>query len=493
MRTALAGLVPALLFSVLGHAPAAVPDAPPGPSETLWQAVLFDGVKVGHTQASREVVNGEVRTREVMDLEIQRVGEPVRLHSDTRYVETADGRPLSFLTQVSASAQTLRLAGEIAAGQVEVKQLNAGASSTRTLPFPPEVLLGEAQRLELVGSGLEPGDEIEFLMFETTRLEAIRVVTRVIGPQRVEVYDRDLELIEVEQTIHFPEQKLEARAFVDRQFRPYRTSLQMLGMRMELVACDQRCATRPNQRMDHLGQLLLQSPRVLGRRDLQEGVRYQLSSRDGALLSLPQTSEQRQLGPPGKHIELEVCARCGQVEVSAADRAAALLPTLWLQSDAAEVQALKDRALRGVHVADPRTRMQALTGFVSGHIRNKTLSVGYASALETARSGNGDCTEHALLLAALGRAAGIPTRVATGFAYVPEFDNKRDVFVPHAWTQALLDGRWVSFDAALGGFDAGHIVVATGDGDPSRFHAGMNVLGNLDMARIQRLAPEARR
>ena len=52
-------------------------------------------------------------------------------------------------------------------------------------------------------------------------------------------------------------------------------------------------------------------------------------------------------------------------------------------------------------------RMRELEKFVFGYIDKKSLNVGYASALETARTRQGDCTEHALLLAALGRARGI--------------------------------------------------------------------------------------
>jgi len=59
--------------------------------------------------------------------------------------------------------------------------------------------------------------------------------------------------------------------------------------------------------------------------------------------------------------------------------------------------------------------------FVGDHIDEKNLSIGYASALEVAQSKQGDCSEHAVLAAAICRAAGIPARVATGLVYVEEF------------------------------------------------------------------------
>ena len=110
--------------------------------------------------------------------------------------------------------------------------------------------------------------------------------------------------------------------------------------------------------------------------------------------------------------------------------------------------------------------MQNLEDFVRSYIRTKDLSVGYASALEVARKPEGDCTQHAVLLAALGRAVGIPTRVVDGIVYVDSYAGSEHVFVPHAWTQAYVDGSWHSFDAALHGFDAGHVALSVATAIP---------------------------
>ena len=160
-------------------------------------------------------------------------------------------------------------------------------------------------------------------------------------------------------------------------------------------------------------------------------------------------------------------------------------PNDWLQSDAPEVIAL---AKRGVGDAtSSRAQMQNLEQFVRGYISNKDLSVGYASALEVAKNPVGDCTEHAVLLAALGRSLGIATRVVDGLAYVDHYAGHEHVFVPHAWAQAYVDGHWQSFDAALAGFDAGHIALAVGNGDPWKFFAGFNTLGRIRVDAVEAL------
>ncbi|MDN5924860.1 MAG: transglutaminase-like domain-containing protein, partial [Xanthomonadales bacterium] len=154
----------------------------------------------------------------------------------------------------------------------------------------------------------------------------------------------------------------------------------------------------------------------------------------------------------------------------------------WLQSDAPGIRALAKRAV-GTATSDSQ-RMQHLQRFVSHYIRHKNLSVGYASALEVLHSREGDCTEHAVLLGALARALNIPTRIVGGLVYMPHFAGKQAALVPHAWVQSWVDGHWRSYDAALGGFDSGHVALAFGNGAPWQFFAGMRTLGRLQVVSV---------
>jgi transglutaminase-like putative cysteine protease len=55
----------------------------------------------------------------------------------------------------------------------------------------------------------------------------------------------------------------------------------------------------------------------------------------------------------------------------------------------------------------------------------------------------GDCNEHAVLYAALARAAGIPAQVEAGLVY----QNGR--FYYHAWNVVYL-GTWITADSLMG-------------------------------------------
>ena len=104
---------------------------------------------------------------------------------------------------------------------------------------------------------------------------------------------------------------------------------------------------------------------------------------------------------------------------------------------------------------DPARMAVQLEQYVSRRLENKNFSTALASAAEVAESLEGDCTEHAVLLAAMLRAVGIPSRIAVGLVYV----ESRTAFGGHMWTEAWLGDRWVPLDATLGrgGIGAAHI------------------------------------
>jgi transglutaminase-like putative cysteine protease len=108
---------------------------------------------------------------------------------------------------------------------------------------------------------------------------------------------------------------------------------------------------------------------------------------------------------------------------------------------------------------------EALRRHVHRSLRTKDLNSILATAGEVATTRSGDCTEHAVVLAALLRAREIPSRVVTGLVYVEHFAGEDDVWSYHMWTQGWLEGpaggRWVDLDATLDArpMDAAHVAL----------------------------------
>ena len=129
-------------------------------------------------------------------------------------------------------------------------------------------------------------------------------------------------------------------------------------------------------------------------------------------------------------------------------------PGPFIQSDH---QKIKDQAKKIIkdEIA-PFKKAKKLIAWVYKNIEKRpVLSV--PDALSTLENRVGDCNEHAVLLAALARASGIPTRIETGLAYL----NGR--FYYHAWNLLYL-GRWITADSAFNQLpaDVTHIRFTTG-------------------------------
>jgi hypothetical protein len=144
-------------------------------------------------------------------------------------------------------------------------------------------------------------------------------------------------------------------------------------------------------------------------------------------------------------------------EVSISGNEEFLKPTIFIQSDH---QKIKDKVMEIVSPDDPlKVKAEKLLAWVYKSVEKRpVLSV--PNALETLNNLVGDCNEHAVLLAALARAAGIPAQVEAGLVY------QRGRFYYHAWN-VLYIGTWVTADAVMGQMpaDVSHIRFVRGEVD----------------------------
>lgn len=164
---------------------------------------------------------------------------------------------------------------------------------------------------------------------------------------------------------------------------------------------------------------------------------------------------------------------------------------MYVQSDNELIIKLARKAIG--NTKDASVAIKRIESFVADYIEDKNLSVGYASALDVAKSKQGDCTEFAVLTAAMCRAVGIPAQVVVGIAYVEEFAGLQNGFGGHAWVRAYVGDNWIGLDAAFksgnrGGYDAGHIALAHGNGDPVDF---FNIVNNMGMFKIDKVSVQS--
>ena len=152
------------------------------------------------------------------------------------------------------------------------------------------------------------------------------------------------------------------------------------------------------------------------------------------------------------------------------------------------IESLADKALRGAgkDQKDRMERAETLRAFVHRYVNEKDLDTAFATASETAARRSGDCSEHAVLLCAMMRADGIPARLAVGLIYTDRFLGRDGIFGWHMWTQALIDGHWVDFDATLPRrYHAAHVLTGTSSlaegALAGELASAIVLMGNLDI------------
>src|SRR4030042_2351668 len=119
----------------------------------------------------------------------------------------------------------------------------------------------------------------------------------------------------------------------------------------------------------------------------------------------------------------------------------ALIPFLkstpFIQSDHETVRRLALEITAGEKHPDDGIRN--IVSWMNRNIEKRpTLSV--PDALSALENKMGDCNEHAMLFAALARAAGIPATVEAGLVYL------KGRFYYHAWNRAFI-GEWITVDS----------------------------------------------
>jgi hypothetical protein len=464
-------------------------------SETEYYAVFMEGAKIGYGVHMRSVESRMVTTTDEMNMTMGRGAATVTVQVVETSIETMRGEPVGFKVLHDMGVMKMQVSGKVSReGKVDVTTTSMGTEQKSTFDWPEGALMAEGLRLLEVKKGLKEGLTYRAKVFSPATMQAMDAQIRVGPKQNVDLLGRVAVLTEVEATLLLPGGgEMLTKTYVDDNFLAQKTITAAMGMWIEMIACDKKFALSESDLVDFFKRFLLRSPAPLSPSDLgsDKKVTYYLAPNAGTVVRIPSSDNQTvrwmQDGKIAVTVE-PVGAKGGSVfPYNGSEPAAleALHSTQYVQSDASEIAELSRRAVGGAN--DAAEAVKKIESFVAGYISEKDLSVGYASALEVAASKQGDCSEHAVLTAALCRAAGIPARVATGVAYSEGFLGQENIFGPHAWTEAYVGGKWVGLDATRSpqGFGPDHILLASGNGDPVDFFGMISALGQFEIEKVE--------
>ncbi len=426
-------------------------------------------VDVGETQAgwmfSRESRQGDrLTTTSSLHLRFKRGTNEQSLSLDSRFVETLDGRPLSAWSRQDLGLEPVESTWTFEPGGIMVNTTHGGESRQERVPWPAGDWLTpgqlQARLIRFLSDGsetfslasLDPQLGLEIINTEW-RLEAKNVVLDIHGQERTVTRFR--------QRQNFTPQ-LETRVHVDSAGLIVRSVTLVMGLEMMLTLSTREQALASQAAPELLVRSFLYPDRpILKPRQLQRAS-YEIFVDSGAPPSLPSIGHQRvTITPEGARVVVELGSSPRLEGEHQPDPRSFLAASTYLDHHDAGIRRLLDEASLAPE-ADTSARAEALRRLVARTLSEKNLDSVLATASEAAESRSGDCTEHSVLLAALLRAEGIPSRVVTGIVYVEEFVGEKHLFGYHMWAQALIEQRWIDLDATLTmPFDAAHVAFSS--------------------------------
>ncbi len=455
---------------------------------TRWYALTLDGQRAGWVKNERESAEGRVSTRSAMRMDLKRGRDEVSLELETEFVESDRGEPIS-MKQVQRMGPTPTTT--VFTFKPEGIEMVAGSAGPVLQPLPKEPWLTPVEAEAFVKQRLAAGAaEIEVRTMDPAIGATVQTVTRRRF-EKVDVKALGRSLAGVRCLSTTSSMPVETVEVLDADGQLIETSMDMGGMKfaLKLATEAEALATAEAGAPELMARTAVKpSKRLINPRSLRKAS-YVLRVPDGRVLpDLVESGMQRveRLDARSSRVVVDIDARAAGPDGEEAERSFLRATALADARDEGVGQIVEtaiDDSMREIDKA------RALRQAVYAHISKKGLGVGFATASDAARTREGDCTEHAVLLAAALRAAGLPSRGVSGLVYVEEMAGERHVFGYHMWTEALIrDGSaggegpvWLTLDATMPGpkADATHIAISTTDLADGTLTAGMAELMGL--------------
>jgi transglutaminase-like putative cysteine protease len=448
-----------------------------------WEAAFLPSGKAGYfrTRVVEAQRNGQMilRTTFEMNLTLNRFGQTITLRAQIGSEETSDGK----ITGVSmrhylGKQQQLAIVGRVDGKRLHLTQVGKGP--LKSAPWDDRAISLYRQRLLFKERKVKPGDSFDFVSFEPTINLVVNNHVTVKDYEELKLPGKGkqrllrVEIKPDEIRIRKPDGKADTfqgptmYAWLDKDLLPARTQTDMpvLGTVTTYRATRQQAKAPGNlATVVDLGisQMVRLNKSIRRALDAKVAVyRITLKGDKNAASAFTQDDRQSILRAQGDTFEMRITASRGPVKKKQQD-AEEIVDLQYLKScyfincKDARVRQLARKAV-GTET-DPWKKVLRIERWVRNHMK-VTFDEELATADHVARTLEGDCTEHAMLAAAMCRAEDIPSRTALGMIYADT--RKGPAMVFHMWTEVWVEGQWVAIDATLGrGFvGADHIKVS---------------------------------
>ena len=444
-------------------------------TDRQWYTLTIDGERVGYAWHDP----AQPTDSEVTRMDVEELRKTVPVETRTEVTRSAAGQPLRMSVVSNIGSTRNGWLGTLSADARTLNVVVSTATTGQTFPVPANLVLPDRLSEALAPIWGEGRREVSIQYLDPTAARPVELHAELLPPPNPQPHTTRVRISATNgRSTH------QEVLWLSESGQILHREQLFFGATLVWDRCPRDCDSKVEKPFDLMSKLVVPSPYRIPDGALAGPIRYVISRVDGAAARIPATGEQAVV-MDGPTAVLTVCATCGIAEqLTDAERRHYLQPNAWVNSEHPEIQDFANRHGQG------RSQQEIMDNLVSAVERHMTGPVNYlgmGSASVALRTRSGDCTEFAVLLAALARAKGIPTRVAYGLVYADRFSGKKDVFSPHAWVQVWTGTRWQSYDAGIGQFDATHIALSVGDGDPRDVQATFTTPADLKIDKLGRV------
>ena len=426
---------------------------PVGPlaASERWMTILQGDRQIGHSHSRLAPVEGGYHLSEQVTMRINTMGLVQELVLDSHGWLNPDLSLQRFFFTMHSGLFVFQAQGQVEDAHL-VCRIRSGDNERRLrLPLNAPPYLPAGIFPALIKSDPAPGTCHLFHIFDPSTMSQEEILLTLLGRETIPLGGQDIEAWKVSLSFKGVSQDtwldedgqvlMEQGLMGIRQVRVSREealSGQPLAASEDLTRVAAVVPDRPLSDPAHLTRLTLALEGIApadfplnGGRQTLEGDRLTLARED--LAHLPDRLTLDTLPPAA---------------------AALLAPSTFVQSDHPKIKALAARLV--VPEDTPLANLHRIVTWMQTHIEKRPV-LSLPDALNTLEQGMGDCNEHAVLFAALARAAGFPAQVEAGLVY------HEGRFLYHAWNRVYID-RWITVDALFDQIpaDVTHIRFAQG-------------------------------
>lgn len=435
----------------------------------VWDAAYLAGARAGyiHTVTQEFKQDGVTVYRTLIELRItvKRNQDVVQLAMDSGSYEYPEGRVGAvFMKQYLGKNKTLEVVGKVFGDELK---LTLDGKDLKSAPWNANVLGSYRQQVFLKEKEAKPGDAFKYLAYEPSVSLPLETTALVKDYEEVELFNgaQKKKLLRVETK---PErignvQLPTLTSWLDEDRMPLRSQVEVPGLGQVTLyrTTEQQAkapgpiASLPDVSFNHLVRLnrKLPDPLSLGK----VVYRLLLQSDDDPATAFANTPSQEVRNVRGKTFELHVRNEPAVKQSEPKSLSEYMESNYFVTSDNALVREQAKMAVG--QEQDPLKKALRIEKWVFDRMKPSNFEA-MATADQVAKTLEGDCSEYAMLTAALCRAAGVPSRTAVGLIYAEVKGQPMLAF--HMWTEVWANDAWRSLDATLGrgGIGAGHLKVA---------------------------------